>query len=105
MFEVNKVWTSSGSTAALDPVQLQFAAANSALYVQNSTIGTTNSVQFQTAQESTGPWFTETSTGLNGDANVKGQTVLRLTGPYLWMRPQLKTISTGTYILRLIATE
>lgn len=102
MLELNTAWTSSGSTAALTPVHVQFGAIESVLYVQNSTIATTNSFQFQTAQDSTGPWFVEASTACGGDANLAGQAALRLTGPYRWMRPQLKTASTGTYTLRLI---
>ena len=100
MLELNHVWTSSGSTAALTPVYVRDVVSESALYVQFSTLSTTNSVEFQTAQESSGPWFTEGSTAISTAA--AGQVVVRVSGPYLYMRPQLKTASTGSYTLRLI---
>lgn len=99
MIELNHTWTSTGSTVVFTPVSVPDGVIESALYVSFSTLATTNSVEFQTAQESTGPWFTEGSTGL---ALAGGQVVLRLTGPFLHMRPQLKTSSSGAYTLRLI---
>ena len=100
MLELNHTWTSTGSTAALTPVSVREVVSESALYVQFSTLATTNSVEFQTAQESTGPWFTEGSTAIS--SALAGQVVLRVTGPYLYMRPQLKTASTGSYTIRLV---
>ena len=100
MLELNHTWTSTGSTAALTTVFVRDVVSESALYVQFSTLATTNSVEFQTAQESTGPWFTEGSTAIS--SALAGQVVLRVTGPYLYMRPQLKTASTGSYTIRLI---
>lgn len=103
MIELNHTWTSTGSTAVLTPVRVPDGVIESALYVQFSTLATTNSVEFQTAQDSTGPWFTEASTSIS--TALSGQVVIRLTGPYLYMRPQLKTVSTGTYALRLVGAS
>lgn len=105
MIEFIHTWTTAGSTAALTPVAVPDGVLYSALYVQSSTIATTNSFQFQTAQESTGPWFVEASTAVAADANAAGQAVLRLTGPYLFMRPQFKTASTGVYTIKLIGAS
>lgn len=99
MIEINHVWTSTGSSGGLDPVQVRFGVVESVLHVQFSTLATTNSVSFQTAQESTGPWFTEGSTSIS--TALAGQVALRITGPYTWMRPFLHTASSGAYQLRL----
>ena len=104
MFEIEHTWNSTGSTAAFTPVEVPFPPIESALYVEHSTLATSNSFEFQTAQKSSGPWYTEASTAMGATA-VTAQIVLRLTGPYRWMRPQLKTASTGTYNLRLFAVR
>lgn len=101
MLDLNYVWTSTGSSGGLAGVHCQAGAVESALYVQFSTLASTQSVSLQTAQESTGPWFTEASTTISTGA--AGQVVLRLTGPYLWARPYLHSASTGTYTIRLLA--
>ena len=102
MLEIDHTWTSTGSTATWNtPVYLAGAALESALYVQASTIATTNSFQFQTAISSGGPWVAELSTAISADGNGGSLNVLRLTGPYLWMRPVTKTTSTGTYTVKL----
>lgn len=103
MIEVNHTWTSTGSTAAFTPVHIPFGCSESALYVQFSTLATTNTVEFQTAQESTGPWAVEASTSISTAAS--GQILLRVTGPFVYMRPNLKTVSTGSYTLRLIGVS
>lgn len=103
MFEINQTWTSTGSSGGLTAVYLAAGAIESVLMVQYSTIATTQSVSFQTAQQSSGPWFTEASTGLSTASG--GQVALRVTGPYLWMRPYIHTASTGTYTFRLIGTS
>ena len=103
MFELNHVWTFDGTSGGLTPVEVQFPPTESALFVQNSTIATTNSFSFQTAQASSGPWFTEASTSVSTLAAA--QTVLRVTGPYLWMRPYFPTKSTGAYTVRLLAVR
>lgn len=105
MFEIEHTWTSTGSTATWNtPVEVPFPALESALYVEHSTLATTNSFEFQTAQKSSGPWFTEASTAMGATAAV-AQRALRVTGPYRWMRPVFKTASTGTYNIRLFAVR
>ena len=103
MFEVNFVWNSSGSSGGLAAVSVQAGAQQSVLYCEFSTLATTQSVSFQTAQNSSGPWFVEGSTSISTGA--VGVVALRVTGPYIWMRPYLNTASTGTYILRLLANS
>ena len=104
MFELEYTWNSTGDTGALTAVEVPFPAMESALYVEHSTLSATNSFEFQTAQKSSGPWFTEASTTMGATATIS-QRVLRLTGPYRFMRPQLKTASTGTYNIRLFAVR
>ena len=103
ILEINHGWTFNGDSGGLAAVQVAGGALHSALYVQASTVATTNSVQFQTSPQSTGPWVTEASTSLSATANAGSMDVLRLTGPYQWMRPYFPTKSTGAYIVRLIA--
>ena len=101
MLEINQVWTSTGSSGGLTAVRLDGFQQHSVLLCQYSTLATTQSVSFQTAQESTGPWFVEASTTISTAAST--QIALRVTGPYTWMRPYLHTASTGTYQFRLLA--
>lgn len=103
MFEIDCIWDSTGTSGGLTPVYLAAGCLQSALYIQASTLASTQSVSFQTAQESTGPWFTEASTSIS--TALAQQAVLRVTGPFKWMRPYLNTSSTGTYRLRLVATS
>lgn len=104
MFEIEHTWASTGDTGALTAIEVPFPAMESVLYVEHSTLATSNSFEFQTAQKSSGPWFTEASTAMGATA-VVAQQALRVSGPYRWMRPQLKTASTGTYNIRLIAVR
>lgn len=101
--EIDHVWTSTGSSGGLTPVYLQAGCDYAVLYVQRSTSATTNSVSFQTAAESSGPWFTEASTSISTGAST--QVVLRVTGPFRYMRPYLHTASTADYTLRLMAVS
>lgn len=104
MLETNYTWSWDGSSGAIGtPVEVGCAALHSALYVQSSTIASTLSFQFQTGTSSGGPFVTEASTSVSATATVTGLDVLRLTGPYQWMRPYSITKSTGTHIVRLIA--
>lgn len=103
MLEIDHTWTSDGSSGGLTPVHLAAGCMESVLKVQFSTLASTQSVSFQTAQESSGPWFTEGSTSIS--TAVAGQVALRITGPYKWMRPYLHSASTGTYRLRLVAVS
>jgi hypothetical protein len=101
MLECNFVWQSTGSSGGLTAIRLDGFQAQSVLQIQYSTLATTQSVSFQTAQESTGPWFIEASTSISTAASTCIN--LRVTGPFTWMRPYLHTASTGTYQFRLIA--
>ena len=103
MLEHDFQWTSTGSSGGLTPVHLAAACIESVLMVQFSTLATTNSVSFQTAQSTAGPWFTEASTAISTGAAA--QVALRVTGPFTYMRPYLHTASTGDYTLRLVAVS
>lgn len=102
MFEINHRWDSTGGTSGgLTGVYVAAGAVESVLYCEFSTLATTNSYSFQTALSSGGPWFTEGSTSISTALN--GLAALRITGPYIWARPYLHTVSTGNYQFRLIA--
>lgn len=103
MLEVNHVWTSTGSSGGLTAIYLDGFQTESVLMCQFSTLASTQSFRFETAQESTGPWFNEGSTAIS--TAVTGQVVLRITGPYTWMRPYIQSASTGTYQFRLIGAS
>lgn len=103
MLEQDFTWTSTGSSGGLTAVHLAAGCQYSALYVNASTLASTQSVSFQTAAESSGPWFTEASTSIS--TALAQSVVLRVTGPYRWMRPYLHSASTGNYTLRLTAVS
>jgi hypothetical protein len=103
VLEINHTWTHTGSSGGLTPVVLDFPCIESVLMVQHSTLATTNSFSFQTAQTADGPWFTEASTSISTTAD--GQVALRVTGPFTAMRPYFHTASTGTYTVRLIGVS
>lgn len=101
MLEIDHGWDHNGDSGGLTPVRVGFGVNHSVLYMsQPSTIATTGTLNFQTSPESTGPWFTEASTSFSTAGSTFIQ--LRLTGPYLWMRPHFPTKSTGVYRFRLI---
>lgn len=101
MLEVKHGWTTDGaSSGGLTPVEVQPGVAQSVLYCQFSTLATTNTFELQTAISSNGPWFTEGSTSISTALN--GLAAIRLTGPYTWARPYLKTVSTGAYTFQLL---
>jgi len=104
LLEIDYSWTSDGSSGGLTPVHLASGAIESVLKIQYSTIATTNSISFQTAQSSAGPWISEATATLStaGDSTA---AAIRVTGPYTWMRPYVHTASTGTYTLRLVAVS
>lgn len=103
MLEIDYTWTSVGTSGGLTAVELRFPPIESVLTVQHSTLASTQSFRFETAQESTGPWFTEGSTAISTGAAA--QVALRVTGPYKWMRPFLQSASTGTYQFRLVGVS
>ena len=103
MLEDDFTWDSTGSSGGLSAHEVPFGAIDSVLYCQTSTLATTSSYRFETAQDSTGPWFTEASTSLSTGAVQ--QAAVRITGPFRWMRPFLQTASTGTLRFRLISVR
>lgn len=106
MLEVKHTWLSTGSTSGWNTaIQLDGFHSMAALYVKASTIATTNSVQLQTALSSAGPWAVEGSTSISATASAESLDVLRLTGPFTWVRPVLKTVSTGNYTIQLLGVS
>jgi hypothetical protein len=103
ILEINHYWSSDGTSGGLTAVEVQSAAVHSALYLQTSTLASTWSFEFQTSPSSAGPWVTEGSTSVSTNNATGAQFVLRMTGPYQWMRPYSASKSTGTHIFRLIA--
>lgn len=102
-WSVNRTESSVGST--FTPIQLPFPPTESVLYVSASTLASTQSFSFQTAQASSGPWTTENSTAIAADGSSASAARIRVTGPYPWMRPLLNSASTGTYLIRLLAVR
>ena len=105
MVEVELSWTSTGSSGALTSALVNMGAVQTALYCEASTIATTQSFAIQTAAHSTGPWVTEGSTSVGGGAAATGAAVLRLTGPFKYVRPYLNSASTGNYTFRLLGAS
>lgn len=105
MMEFTAAWQSTGATGGMTAVQATFPPSYCVLYCEASTLATTNTFQLQTAAHSSGPWVTEGSTDVAATNSVKGAAVLRLTGPFGWVRPYTKTISTGDYSYRLIGVS
>lgn len=102
MLELAHSWTSTGSSGAIgSPVKVDFGPVETMVSVSHSTLATTQSWSFQTAQESTGPWFTEGSTTISTTVGA-GNSVMRFTGPFAWGRVYLNTASTGTYTVKLL---
>ena len=100
MFEVDYVWTSTGSSGGLTPLHVSWSPTQSILYVQHSTLASTNTVSIRTAPASTGPWAIEVSQQTS--TAVVAQHAMRFTGPYKWIQPYLHGPSTGTFSFRLI---
>lgn len=93
---VNQGWLSTGSSGGLPAIELPISAAYTVLYIDHSTLATTQSFSYQSAQYSSGPWFVEASTQLS--TAVSTRFGLRVTGPVgPFVRPYLHTTSTGTY--------
>ena len=104
MFDINHVWLVTGtqSSGGLTAVEVVVPALESVLYCEASTLASTQSFSFQTAQNSSGPWFTEASTSVSAVATAGSCDALRLTGPFQFVRPRLNSASTGTYTFRLL---
>lgn len=103
MLEVDKRWTSTGSSGALTAIHTDGFQQQSILYITHSTLATTNSVSLQTAPESTGPWVIEATASLS--TAVSSAAAIRVTGPYKWVRPYIHTASTGDYVFHLTAAS
>ncbi len=108
ILEVNRTWVipAAGSSVAgltLSPVKLDVPPLHTALYLESSTLASTQSFALQTAISSGGPWVTEGSTSASPTNSATACDVLRLTGPYIFARPKLLSGSTGTYTFRLVA--
>lgn len=99
MLEFDHSWTSTGSSGGLTPVHTHGLAMESVLFCGHSTLATTNSVSFQTAAESSGPWVVENTATLS--TGISTAFAIRVSGPYKWMRPYIHTASTGDYSFRL----
>lgn len=103
MIEFDHLITSSGSSGALTAIQASFGAIETVMYFSNDTLATTQSIQLQTAPDSSGPWISEASTTISTVGSTQGR--FRLTGPFGWIRPYLNTNATGTYRVRLIGVS
>ena len=103
VWAVDRTASSVGDTFA--GVRVPFPPIESALYISASTLASTQSFAFQTAQQSSGPWVTENSTVIAANASSASAAVIRVTGPFRWMRPVLNSASTGTYTFRLTAVR
>lgn len=89
--------SSGGLTAVYLPISVQYTM----LSVAFSTLATTQSLSYQSALESSGPWFIEASTQLS--TAVSTRMVMRVAGPVgSWVRPYFHTASTGAYDVLLL---
>ncbi len=106
ILEVNHTWTQLGpgsSAATFNPLKLKVPPLHTVLYCQSSTLASTQSFALQTSYSSAGPWVTEGSTSVSATNTSTTTDLLRLTGPYLFARPKLNSVSTGSYVFTLIA--
>lgn len=107
MLLVKQAYTSTGGTTGglgNGALELPMPPSYSVLYCAFSTLATTNTYALQSAQQSTGPWFDEGSTAIS--TAISTALALRVTGPIgPFVRPQLKTISTGQYNLMLMCVS
>ena len=103
---INHTWTSDGSSGVVGtPVELKWPPLESVIYSQVSTIATQTQWHFDTAMESSGPWFTEATSSVLSTAVGIQQTELRVTGPYIWARVFIDTKSTGNWSFRLVGSD
>ena len=102
--DASRLFTTARRKAAINAGLLQFADLTECT-LRQSTVAATQSFSLQTAAHSSGPWVTEGSTSVPGTATVTGAAVLRLVGPYAFVRPYINSASTGNYTFRLIAAR
>ena len=103
MLTIKQGWTSTGSSGAFAAVNLQGSDqfTQAAVYVDHSTLATTQSINIESAQESTGPWLTEASTVMSTATSTN--FVMRIAGPIgPFVRPRLLTSATGFYDVLLM---
>ena len=105
MLIIKQAWASTGSSGGLTAIEMLDPPGNAVFHIAHSTLATTNSVSFQTAQQSSGPWFIEGSTQL-ATGNVSTAFLMRIDGPVgPFARPYIHTASTGQYDFLLIGIE
>ena len=96
-----QAWTASSGAGGLTALYLPLPPSYSVMYVECSTLATTNSFFFQSAQESSGPWFNELSTVVA--VNTSTRLGMRVTGPIgPYVRPFIGTGSSGVYRFEFI---
>ena len=101
MPQVKQTWTSTGSSGGLTAIEMPDPAELLVLYIDHSTLASTNSISLQSAQNSSGPFFIEASTVIS--TAVSTGFALRVTGPMApWVRPYLHAASTGIFNFTLI---
>lgn len=95
MRELDQPWSFTGTSGGGAAVEIHGNVTESAWYF-NTGAASTATVSVQSGPTSTGPWITEASTTLSTAA----ATVLRVTGPFAWVRPFNN--STGVVTVRVI---
>jgi len=102
-----QVWTSTGSSGPIgNAVKCSHGVQNITAYLAHSSLGANSQTfLFQTAMESSGPWFTEGST-VCSSGNVSTTFRLQITGPVApWIRGFLSSGSTGNFTLLAIGMD
>lgn len=98
---VKQTWTVDRSAAAASGVmasaiEVPLGMAYASIYLDCSTLTSTQSFNFESAQESTGPWFIEKSTAIA--VNTSTRFLMNVVGPVgPWVRARLLSASSGTY--------
>ena len=108
MNTINQAWIVNGTVSSGALTALEVPGENIAqavVYVDFSTLATTQSFQFQSAQDSTGPWFVEASTVMP-TGNVSTRFGMRIQGPIApFVRPRLLTNATGNYNIMFVGVD
>ena len=107
MLVIKQAWTilrsAAASSGAQAAVEMQDNVTQAVMYIDHSTLATTNSFSFQSAQQSSGPWLIEGSTVTGAVGTVSTNFAMRVTGPIgPWVRPYVHTASSGGYDFLLI---
>ena len=98
--DVSSAGMQGGTNASA--IEVPLTAQYHVMYVDFSTLAPSNSLQFQAAIESSGPWFAETSTQLSTAISTRlGMRVSGPVGPLV--RPFFGTVATGVYHVTYIA--